>query len=97
MAMAGDVIVNGAWFALSIVNVCDTLCAAKKSLLPACVAVIVHEPARTRLMPPPDTVQNAAFDEFSVTVRPDDAVGATGMAGSPYVAPVDAGFAKLIV
>lgn len=41
---------------------------------PACVAVIVHMPAVTKLIVKPVVVQTAIVPEFNVTARPDEAV-----------------------
>src|SRR5439155_9007111 len=53
----------------SIVNGCATSAAGRKFASPACDAVIVHEPARTRCTVAPLTVQAPAAE--NETGRPD--------------------------
>ena len=79
--------------ALMIENVCETEAAARKFALPACAAVIVHEPAPVRVTRVPATVQLPEAEKL--TVKPDVAVALTLKSASPKVLPGKA--AKVIV
>ena len=48
-------------------------------------------------MPPPDIEHTVVSADVNVTLKPESEVGATGMGASPYVAPLDAGWANVIV
>ena len=75
-----------------IVKLCGTAVAARKSTLPAWLAVIVQVPPVTNVTAAPATVQTAVVDEVNVSGSADDAdapamVNGDALNGCPAIAP----------